>query len=67
MDVEKVQLGLTLVAEAHFSMYQLDLNVLAHTQDQRDPLYVFRVSPKKKEKKNPTKMTENSQIAFLEA
>lgn len=51
MDVEKVQLGLTLVVEAHASMYQLDLNVLAHTQDQRDPLYVFRVSPKKK--KNP--------------
>lgn len=64
MDVEKVQLGLTLVVEAHVSMYQLDLNVLAHTQDQRDPLYVFRVSP---QKKNPTKMTENSQIAFLEA
>lgn len=64
MDVEKVQLGLTLVVEAHVSMYQLDLNVLAHTQDQRDPLYVFRVSP---QKKPPTKMTENSQIAFLEA
>lgn len=64
MDVEKVQLGLTLVVEAHVSMYQLDLNVLAHTQDQRDPLYVFRVSP---QKKTPTKMTENSQIAFLEA
>lgn len=48
MDVEKVQLGLTLVVEAHVSMYQLDLNVLAHTQDQRDPLYVFRVSPQKK-------------------
>lgn len=64
--MEKVQLGLTLVVEAHVSMYQLDLNVLAHTQDQRDPLYVFRVSPKKK-KKTPTKMTENSQIAFLEA